>query len=77
MLNRGFFGRVSETQQIAAWLARPTTKRPVTALFVTGLPGIGKSTLVDEVGRVGPRKPHRRGLLFAWTLIAARWTSRI
>ena len=51
MLNRGFFGRVSETQQIAAWLARPTTKRPVTALFVTGLPGIGKSTLVDEAAR--------------------------
>jgi AAA ATPase domain len=51
MLSRGFFGRVSETQQIAAWLARPTTKRPVTALFVTGLPGIGKSTLVDEAAR--------------------------
>ena len=51
MLGRGFFGRESELAQIARWLAEPTTTRPVTALFITGLPGIGKSTLVDEAAR--------------------------
>jgi hypothetical protein len=51
MLSRGFFGRVSETEQIAAWLSDPLTSPPVRALFVSGLPGIGKSTLVDEAAR--------------------------
>lgn len=48
---RGFFGRAGEVADIEAWLARPSLRPPVTALFVTGLPGIGKSTLVDEAAR--------------------------
>jgi hypothetical protein len=51
MLGRGFFGRESELAQIAQWLSQPITTRPVKALFITGLPGIGKSTLVDEAAR--------------------------
>ena len=51
MLSRGFFGRVNETDEIAAWLSRPIKSPPVTALFISGLPGIGKSTLVDEAAR--------------------------
>jgi len=51
MLGRGFFGRESELAQIVQWLAQPITMRPVKALFITGLPGIGKSTLVDEAAR--------------------------
>ena len=47
---RGFFGRETEFARIAEWLSSPTT-RPVRALFITGLPGIGKSTLVDEAAR--------------------------
>lgn len=51
MLARGFFGRVAETEKIAAWLARPILRPPVRALFISGLPGIGKSTLLDEAAR--------------------------
>jgi hypothetical protein len=51
MLGRGFFGRKSELVQIAHWLAGPVTTPPVKAVFITGLPGIGKSTLVDEAAR--------------------------
>lgn len=51
MLGRGFYGRESELAQIDQWLAQPITTRLVKALFVTGLPGIGKSTLVDEAAR--------------------------
>ena len=51
MLARGFFGRVAETTAIASWLGRPISRPPVSALFISGLPGIGKSTLVDEAAR--------------------------
>jgi len=48
MLKDGFFGRTAELARIARWLAHPSSKRPVKALFISGLPGIGKSTLIDE-----------------------------
>ncbi|GAA2000819.1 AAA family ATPase [Microbacterium ulmi] len=51
MLSRGFFGREDELSRAEAWLGRPRSRRPVTALFVNGLPGIGKSTFIDEVAR--------------------------
>ncbi len=51
MLDRGFFGRTSDLAAIADWLDRPVSSRPVTALFISGLPGIGKSSLVDEAAR--------------------------
>ena len=41
----------TELERAAAWLGRPQSGRPVTALFINGLPGIGKSTFIDEVAR--------------------------
>lgn len=49
MLDRGFYGRETEITRAENWLNHPHTRRPVTALYVNGLPGIGKSTLIDEV----------------------------
>lgn len=51
MLSRGFFGREDELERAEAWLSRPQFGAPVTALFINGLPGIGKSTFIDEVAR--------------------------
>ena len=51
MLSRGFCGREPQLAQIAAWLARPAVERPVRSLLISGLAGIGKSTLVDEAAR--------------------------
>jgi hypothetical protein len=47
LLEHGFVGRQPERTAIADWIARPTSS-PVTALFVTGIPGIGKSTLLEQ-----------------------------
>ena len=51
MLDRGFFGREDELESAERWLTHPQSSRPVKALFVNGLPGIGKSTFIDEVAR--------------------------
>jgi hypothetical protein len=47
VLGAGFFGREAELSQLASWIARASVELPVRALFVTGLPGIGKSTLLE------------------------------
>ncbi len=47
MLKEGFYGRKAELAKIRRWLSQPITKPPVQALFISGLPGIGKSTLID------------------------------
>lgn len=51
LLDRGFFGRAGELATIDDWLARPIESGFVTALFITGLPGIGKSSLLEEAVR--------------------------
>ena len=51
LLQRGFYGREAERGELAAWLAGPPAAVPVSALFITGLPGMGKSTLLDEAVR--------------------------
>jgi hypothetical protein len=48
MLSREFFGREEELARLLDWCARPQEKTPVRALFITGLPGIGKSFLIDR-----------------------------
>ncbi len=48
VLGGGFFGREDELEQIVAWIAEPATERPVPVLFISGLPGTGKSTLVEK-----------------------------
>ncbi|PZN95507.1 MAG: ATP-binding protein [Alphaproteobacteria bacterium] len=51
---RGFFGREGETAALIAWLEKPLVALPVRAAYIAGNPGIGKSTLLEEVtGRVG------------------------
>ena len=52
------FGRAAELAQLdAAW--RATTRGSGRVLLVTGEPGIGKTTLLDELGRrVGARGPR-------------------
>lgn len=51
LLQRGFYGREAERSELAAWLAGPPATVPVSSLFITGLPGMGKSTLLDEAVR--------------------------
>ncbi|MGX1495030.1 hypothetical protein ACSSV1_000051 [Labrenzia sp. MBR-25] len=48
MLSREFFGREKELARLLDWCNRPQEKTPVSALFITGLPGIGKSFLIDR-----------------------------
>ncbi|WP_238257655.1 AAA family ATPase, partial [Methylorubrum podarium] len=45
---RPFVGREEDVTALADWLGRPAAGPPVTALFVSGLPGVGKSTLLDR-----------------------------
>lgn len=45
---RGFFGREMEYARVAAWLEFSAQAPPATCLFLTGAPGIGKSTLLAE-----------------------------
>ncbi|MEU4196386.1 ATP-binding protein [Kribbella sp. NPDC026611] len=47
--DRGFFGRDAELAQIIRWLDQVVTQRPLKALYIDGLPGIGKSALLEEV----------------------------
>jgi hypothetical protein len=45
---QGVFGREAEAKTISVWLANNIEKPPVQALYVQGLPGIGKSLLLDD-----------------------------
>ncbi len=47
--DRGFFGRQTEIARIERWLGSAVAGRPASALYVDGLPGIGKSALLEEV----------------------------
>ena len=51
MLSRGFFGRQPELERAEKWFTHPQSGRPVTALFINGLPGIGKSTFIDKIAQ--------------------------
>ena len=51
LLGAGFVGRDAEKAEIALWLDAPSQTPPIQALFVSGLPGIGKSTLLEEAVR--------------------------
>lgn len=47
----GFVGRDSERKLLLDWIRRPARTLPVKALFLSGLPGIGKSWLLEEAVR--------------------------
>nr|WP_246432949.1 ATP-binding protein [Rhodopseudomonas rhenobacensis] len=51
LLAHGFHGRDQQRQLLQDWLAAPLRAPPVLALFVTGLPGIGKSALLESAIR--------------------------
>lgn len=48
-LEGGFFGREDEMASAERVLREPSQRPPVTAVYVSGLPGIGKSTFVDAL----------------------------
>jgi hypothetical protein len=62
LLGGGFVGRDREKAEIARWLDEPPPARASQALFVSGLPGIGKSTLLEEAVRAA-RQSNRRWLV--------------
>lgn len=46
---RGFFGRAAQIASLLQFLETPYRTTPVGCAFVSGLPGIGKSALIEEV----------------------------
>lgn len=46
--DRGFFGRKEEIEKLRRWLGKGQVDPPVKAAFLSGLPGIGKSALLEE-----------------------------
>ncbi|MGW4929068.1 DNA/RNA non-specific endonuclease [Agromyces sp. NPDC004153] len=46
---RGFFGREAELARISRWLDAAERGDRVRAMYIEGLPGVGKSTLLEEV----------------------------
>jgi hypothetical protein len=49
ILSLGFFGRQEERAQLASWIATPQTSTPLRTLHISGLPGIGKSFLLEKI----------------------------
>lgn len=45
----GFFGREAELARLADWIAAPQAGPPMRTVHVSGLPGIGKSFLLERV----------------------------
>lgn len=45
----GFFGREAELARLAEWIAAPQSGPPMRTIHVSGLPGIGKSFLLERV----------------------------
>lgn len=57
-LAAGFFGRETQLARLAAWIDSAQTDPPVRTVHVSGLPGIGKSFLLERViqmARSGPQ----------------------
>ena len=49
LLAAGFFGRERELARAATWIARDVTPLPLQTLHVSGLPGVGKSFLLERI----------------------------
>lgn len=51
VLSHGFLGREADVARAEEVLRHPTRQPPVPALYISGLPGIGKSTFIHEMMR--------------------------
>ncbi|OYX44849.1 MAG: hypothetical protein B7Z02_03255 [Rhodobacterales bacterium 32-67-9] len=58
LLAGGFFGREAELARLADWIAQPQQEPPLRTVHVSGLPGIGKSYLLERVIQMA-RLEHR------------------
>lgn len=58
LLVGGFFGREAELARLADWIAHPQEAPPLRTVHVSGLPGIGKSYLLERVIQMA-RLDHR------------------
>ncbi|GAB5447486.1 AAA family ATPase [Gymnodinialimonas sp.] len=59
ILDREFVGRAPELKRIADWIEDGQSDAPTRALFITGLPGIGKSFLLDRAMALYRRDAQR------------------
>jgi hypothetical protein len=64
LLSGGVFGREAEQARIAEWIAKPMHQAPVRSLHVSGLPGIGKSYLLQAA--VQAASAGDDGVLTVW-----------
>ena len=64
LLSGGVFGREAEQARIAEWIAKPHRQTPVRSLHVSGLPGIGKSYLLQAAVRAA--SAGDTGVLTVW-----------
>lgn len=63
-LSGGVFGREGELARLAAWIEKPQYKAPVRSLHVSGLPGVGKSFLLQAAVQVAAA--GEKGALTIW-----------
>lgn len=64
LMSDGVFGREAEQARIAEWIAKPHRQAPVRSLHVSGLPGIGKSYLLQAA--VQAASAGDTGVLTVW-----------
>lgn len=48
-LAKGFFGREDELEALIGWISSPSTQPPLQTVHISGLPGIGKSYLLERL----------------------------
>jgi hypothetical protein len=64
LLSNGLFGRDEEQAVLLDWIAHPQKDTPIRSLHVSGLPGIGKSYLLQSV--VQKARDSETGVLVIW-----------
>lgn len=55
---RGFFGRASELARLRRWFTKPVLRAPARTAYLTGEPGIGKSSLLEEMVAIANEELH-------------------
>lgn len=57
VLGDEFIGRTEELNAIEAWIAAPQSKPPLRSLHIMGIPGIGKSFLLERIVQIAGAQP--------------------